>query len=98
MDFLAPSASRYPTNHAMFLVALLEHEKPPEKITVILDEQTDKKALALSLPSDALIRVLHTPTKEYPLKNGKTTYYVCLGNRCLPPTNDLHERSKTDEH
>ncbi len=90
LDFLAPSASQYPTNHAMFLMALLEHDKPPMKITVILDEQTDKSSLPLVLPHEAII-ILGKPTKDCPIKNGKTTYYVCRGHSCLPPTNDPNE-------
>ena len=91
LDFLAQSATQYPTNHAMFLTALLEHEKPPMKITVVLDEQTDKRSLPLAFLSDAVVILLDAPTKEYPFKNGKTTYYVCRGHSCLPPTNDLNE-------
>ena len=75
----------------MFLIALLEHEKPPTKITVVLDEQIDKSTLPLVFPSDAVVIFLDAPTKEYSLKNGKTTYYVCRGHSCLPPTNDLNE-------
>ncbi len=91
LDFLAQSAAQYPTNHAMFLTALLEQEKPSMKITVILDEKTDKNSLPLAFPPDAVVILLDSTTKEHPLKNGKTTYYVCKGHSCLPPTNDLNE-------
>ncbi len=91
IDFLSQIALQYPTNHAMFLTALLEYEKPPTKITVVLDEQTDKRALSLALPHNAITVVLESTEEEYPLKNGKTTYYVCRGHSCLPPTNDLNE-------
>ncbi len=91
LDFLAQSAAQYPTNHAMFLNALLEHEKPSMKITVVTDEATDRHTLPLALPSNAIVILLDAPTKEYSLKNGKTTYYVCRGHSCLPPTNDLNE-------
>ena len=87
LDFLSQSAVQYPTNHAMFLRALLEHETPPMKVTVVLDEQTGKSGLPLEFPPDAVVILLDAPTKEYPLKNGKTTYYVCRGHSCLPPTN-----------
>ena len=90
LNFLAQSAAQYPTNHAMFLIALLEHVKPPMKVTAVIDERTDKSSLLLALPQDAII-ILRKPTKDYPLKNEKTTYYVCRGHSCLPPTNDLHE-------
>ena len=91
LDFLAQSAAQYPTNHAMFLTALLEHEKPSMKITVVTDEATDRHTLPLALPSTAIVILLDAPTKEYPLKGGKTTYYVCRGHSCLPPTNNLNE-------
>ena len=89
LAFLAAEATPYPTGHAMFLSALLEHTEPPSKITVILDGTTDRDTLPLQLPSDAVVIVCETSTEEYPLKNDKTTYYVCKGHRCLPPTNDL---------
>ncbi|MBE6813484.1 MAG: thioredoxin domain-containing protein [Ruminococcaceae bacterium] len=88
LDFLAQNASEFPTNHAMFLKALPEHFNPPAKITVVPDAQTDKSKLSVSLPPDAAIILLPQPTTEYPLKNNKTTYYVCQNHSCLPPTND----------
>ena len=91
LDFLAQSAAQYPTNHAMFLRVLLEHDKPPMKVTVVSDQHTDNRGLPLAFPPDAIVIFLDAPTKEYPLKNGKTTYYVCRGQSCLPPTNDLNE-------
>lgn len=91
IDFLTKSASQAPMNHSMFLKAFLEYTNPPVKITVVLDKQTDKSQLALVLPSDAAVIVLEQPTNEYPLKNNKTTYYVCESHSCLPPTNDIRE-------
>jgi len=91
IEFLKQSASRYPTSHAMFLMALLEQNSTSVKITVVSAEQTDKSALALDLPQNANIIFLTEPTKAYSLKNGKTTFYVCRGHSCLPPTNDLNE-------
>ncbi len=94
MDFLMQNASQSPTGHAMFLTALLEYVKPPQKITVVLDEHTDKSRLPFALPSDAVMILLSQPTKEFPLKNGKTTYYVCRDHSCLPPTNSPDELFK----
>ncbi len=89
LDFLSKNALHYPTNHTMFLIALLEYENPPIKITVVADNQIDKSNLAINLPLDAIVILLDAPTKEFPIKNGKTTYYICRNNSCLPPTNDL---------
>lgn len=91
LDFLSNAASRYPTSHAMLLLALLEHRDPPTKITVVTDDVTDKASLPLALPADSVVTLLEKPTKDYPLKNGKTTYYVCRGHSCMPPTNNPEE-------
>ena len=72
----------------MFLLALLNHENPPSKVTVVLDDETDISNLPLQLPVDMGI-ILQKPTVDYPLKNNKTTYYICRGRSCLPPTNEL---------
>ncbi len=91
LNFIASDATRYPTNHAMFLLALLEYNEPPIKVTVIFDDKTDRNKVSLALPANTIINLFAKPTKEYPLKNGKTTYYVCRGHSCMPPTNDLNE-------
>lgn len=91
IDFLTKNAVQYPTSHAMFLRALLEYTEPPMKITVVIDEQTDKSQIPLAFPTDAMAILLTQPTNEYSLKNNKTTYYVCRGHSCLPPTNVLNE-------
>ena len=83
IDFLS-GVAQSPMNHAMFLLALMHHTNPPMKITVVLGDPTDRP----DLPPEAIVTILQAPTKEYPLKDGKTTYYVCHGHRCLPPTND----------
>ena len=90
LNFLA-SKAQYLPGYAMFLTALLEYDEPPMKVTVVLDEQADSNNIPLAVPLDAAVSLLPQPTEEYPLKNGKTTYYVCKGHRCMPATNDLNE-------
>ncbi len=94
LDFLSSNASQYPTNHAMFLRALLEYNTPQMKITVVADGMTDKSTLPLILPPEAAVVLLPHATKEFTLKDGKTTYYVCRGHSCHPPTNDPNELIK----
>lgn len=91
VDFLAQNAVQFPTSHAMYLKASLEYANPPTKITVVLDEHTEKSKLSLSLPSNAVVVVLENPTSEFRLKNNATTFYVCKGQSCFPPTNNLNE-------
>ncbi len=91
LNFISSKACEYPTNHAMFLVALLEYNEPPMKVTIVADDKTDTKSLPFAFPTNAIINLLTESTEEYSLKKGKTTYYVCKGKACMPPTNDLNE-------
>lgn len=91
LNFLGVKASRYPVGHGMFLLALLDYETPAAKITVVLGEQERDDTLPAKLPSDAAVTLLCNPTDEYPLKDGKPTFYVCRDHSCLPPVNDLSE-------
>jgi len=90
LDFLSTDAEQYPSGHAMFLLALLNHYEPPSKVTVVLEKTEDKKKLPLSVSSDVAM-FLTEPTEEFSLKNGKTTFYMCKNHNCLPPVNDLNE-------
>ncbi len=98
LDFISSEANYYPTNHAMFLAALLEFKEPPMKVTIVADNKTDINIMPLALPANAMINLLLEPTKEYLLKDGKTTYYVCKGHSCMPPINDLNEIINTDKY
>lgn len=91
LEYLGAKAKQYPIGHAMFLLALLDNEMPAPKITVVLGEQDSSGALPTKLPPDAVVYLLHKPTQEYPLKDGKTTFYVCKEHSCMPPVNDLSE-------
>ena len=87
LKFLSPDAERYLAGYAMFLLALLDWESPPPKVTVVLAGREEK----FTIPPDAAARLLPGPTEEFPLKDGKTTFYVCRNQSCLPPVNDLSE-------
>ncbi len=91
MDFIASEASQNPIAHAMFLVALLDYTDPPMKITVVADENIDKSSLPSIFPLNSAVKILPKPTKDFPIKNNRTTYYICKGHTCKPPVNDLNE-------
>lgn len=88
MDFVVKEAGYYPTGHAMFLIALSDYLNPPEKITVVVKEKEELEDLSCKISLGSVVNVLEE-TKEYCLKDGKTTYYVCKGHVCLPPSNEL---------
>lgn len=94
LAFMSKEAERYPAGYAMFLIALADYLDPPEKITVALKDRQELEALPFRISLDAVVCVLNCPTAEYPLKNDKTTFYVCRGHTCLPPVNELHEMKR----
>jgi len=75
----------------LFLLALLDSETPPAKVTVVLGGGESAAELPLKLPPDAAVTLLQKPTEERPLVEGKTTFYVCKGHSCLLPVNHLDE-------
>ena len=87
--FMTGAAEGYPAGYAMFLMALSDYFHGPEKITVAVRDRKEIQFLPMRVPLDALVRVVQGDTKEYPLKNDQTTYYVCRGHVCLPPENEL---------
>ena len=86
--FLSSQASDYPAGHCMFLIAKMMHENPPEHITVALKNDSDLQEIRRSIPLLANISVVKE-SKEYPLLNGQTTYYICKNHACFQPTNIL---------
>lgn len=90
-EFIAGDAAENSISHTMFLVALLDYTDPPMKITVVTDEKKDASLLSLSFPLSSVVKLLTKPTKEFPMKNNRITYYVCKGHMCKPPVNDLSE-------
>ena len=73
----------------MFLIALLEYDNAPDKVTIVVKEKEELEKLRCRIPLDTAICVLEKPTKDYPLLNDTTTFYVCKGHSCLPPVNEL---------
>ena len=87
--FLHGEAAEYPAGHGMYLLALLVSENPPPKITVVCGEDEDAHAIVKQLPLYADLTVLPEETADYKRIGGKTTYYVCRNETCLPPTNAI---------
>lgn len=85
--FMSAQAESYPAGHGMFLIAQLLYLNPPQKITVVLEEEDSPEEVLARLPLCADIRMLKEPTEEYKLLNDRTTYYVCKDRTCFPPSN-----------
>lgn len=87
LSFMSARAEGYPSGYAMFLIAMLMYFYPPQKITAVLSEEENADNVRLRLPFYADVKILAGPAEGYSLLNGKTTYYVCKNNTCLPPSN-----------
>ena len=89
MDYMASEVGRYPTGYAMYLTALSDYMEAPEKMTIVVKTKEELKDLPTRIPLHVLSHAVVGPTKEYPLKDDKTTFYICRGQSCQPPTNKL---------
>ena len=58
-------------------------------ITIVAKDGQELSELGKKIPLGAIMRVLPKETKEYPVKNGKTTFYICREHACQPPVNEL---------
>ncbi len=77
-SFMNGEASSYPMGYGFYLFSSL----PVKKIICVPEAPSE-----LLIRSDWVFRI--TNSSEYPLINGKTTYYVCENGICHPPTNEL---------
>lgn len=91
LGFMSGAASHYPAAYAMFLIALSDYMNPLVKVTVVVKEKQELKELPCRLPLHMVVYAIAKPTKEYSLKNDKTTFYVCKGHACQPPVNELDD-------
>ena len=89
MRFMSTEAEHYPTGYAMFLLALSDYHEPQEKITIVVKDKRDLVNLSWRIPLNSVVCVVEGPTKEYPLINDKTTFYICRGRTCQPPVNEV---------
>ena len=87
LDWLAAAAAPYPAGHCMSMLALLVQRNPPPRVTVVLAPGEDRACAAARLPLYADTSVLDAPSEQYKLLNSRTTYYICRGRVCLPPSN-----------
>ncbi len=91
LSFMSIEAKNYPVGYAIFLMALLDYLDEPARITVAVKDKKDLENLACKIPLNTIITMVEGPSKEYPLQNDRTTFYICRGHACLPPVNVLNK-------
>ncbi len=91
--FMAAGAHGYPAGYCMFLTAVLMYENPPVHVTVVTNNHLKMTDLQKQLPLLANVSVV-TESAEFPLLNGRTTFYICKDQMCLPPVTSLDNLSE----
>ena len=88
IGYLSLRTGGVPMGNCLFLTAKLLYDLPPTHITVAAKTDDELNEIRERLPFFADISV-RTNSSEYPLINGRITYYICKGRECLPPRNDF---------
>lgn len=84
LAFLSGEASKYPAGYSVFLTALLLYQNP-KSITIVLAPGDSKKQALRRITFGMQVQVLDEENASYPLKDGKTTYYICENHTCFAP-------------
>ena len=87
LDFVYGQLKTAPIGYTMSLMALSDFFDPPVSVTAAVKDRADIAALPFTAPLSCIIRLSGPDNPDFPLKDRKTTFYVCSGRRCLPPTN-----------
>ena len=90
VKFIGKEVIKHPMAHAMFLYGFLDAGEMPDRITMVVKEQKDMEDLSCRIPLSTVICMEEEESADYPLLNQKTTFYVCKGKTCQPPSNELN--------
>lgn len=86
--YMDAEAQDYLTGHSMFLFAKLLYDDPPEHIRIVLKNSSDMEQIKEQLPLLANV-VIVSESREYPLINDRTSFYVCKNHMCYAPVNTM---------
>lgn len=86
--YMSAQARDYPAGYSMFLFAKLIYENPPEHIVIALKNSWDLEKAKGQVGLLANV-VIVLDSREYPLLNDKTTFYVCRDHACYAPVNEI---------
>ncbi len=90
ISYMSAQARNYPAGYAMFLFAKLIYENPPVHMVIALKDSRDLEGIKGRLPLLANVTVA-SETRDYPLMNDRTTFYICRDGVCFPPVNEIME-------
>lgn len=100
LEFLAGAAQHYPAGYSFSLMAQMAALYPSAQLVAVLKDETDRETLQLLLRKkfrpNLTVLVLDPQnreklaqiapfTKDYGMRGGQSTFYVCRGSACSPP-------------
>lgn len=85
--YMLDKTREYPEGSGFFMYVLSISVNPPKEIVCVLKEAGDIAMAKERIDKTALAKIYENETEDYKLLNGKTTYYICVNNMCLPPVN-----------
>ena len=91
MGFMAGHAEQYPGGFCFYLLSVITHMYPLKKIVCVLSDKSDIELIKAEKRNNINLIIFESPTEEYALQDGKTTFYVCDNHTCYPPTNSIKE-------
>ncbi len=106
LQFLAGAMQTYPAGFSFSLIAQMLALYPGRELVAVIKDNSDLEELKQLLWKKFLpnlsvlvideqnadkIHSLAPFTKDYGMKNGESTYYICQNNACFAPVNDLTE-------
>ena len=95
-----------PIGYSFYIIALMEMLYPSKELVVVANDTSELEDLKITLKNKFtpnLTIVVKTKenekelenlipfTKDYTMKNDKTTYYLCIDGSCNTPSNNLNE-------
>ena len=97
LAFMSHAAQAYPAGHAFFVTALQAYISPPPSLVIVPKDMSELAALPPDISLDYTVARAGS-AGEYKLLNDRTTYYLCRGRSCLPPTNDINSIRRNDKN
>lgn len=102
MNIYTDSLMTSPTSYSFYLLALMSELYSSKELIVVLKDENNLGEIKDMLYRDYLVNTTVTVKKDwkssnnellegYKLKDDRDTFYICEGNSCKPPFNDLKD-------
>lgn len=106
LEYITSKAAGYPAGYSFAMTALMSALYPSRELVCVTVNQKDIQKfkdsinkifmpnisiLVIDDKNADLLNTIAPFTKNYPIKRGSTSYYLCENNNCSPPLHQLEE-------